>query len=162
MENDNFKLEPYQNTPHDNLRKLRTKLAEVTDSTCVVVIWTPLVEACNIVNEMWHTLNWNKIEDVIMRIELAKFKAAEFRNDTIFDIVACEWLAWEIMADVMTVGPGEKSDSPIGDISWKTDYQESKPESAKCACGEPLTIREEIERGVCMYCAYGYDKPGGA
>lgn len=31
-----------------------------------------------------------------------------------------------------------------------------------CKCGEPLTIREEIERGFCINCAYGYNENGGA
>jgi hypothetical protein len=31
-----------------------------------------------------------------------------------------------------------------------------------CKCGEPLTIREEIERGFCINCAYGYNENGDA
>lgn len=32
-------------------------------------------------------------------------------------------------------------------------------DTTTCTCGEPLTIREETERGFCLYCAYDYEKP---
>lgn len=159
MENDNFKLEPYQNDPSQQIAELSRLAGNIFHHVYDTEL-EPLVRAMrDAVIRYRFTRDYDDCHQIIAAIEAAKWKAMELRSDSIFDIVQAEQMVWEIFADIPIPFVLAKDINLYGDIPPKAKPDETEPPVHVCECGENLTTRTEIERGTCVYCAYSlFDK----
>lgn len=125
MENDNFKLEPYQNDPKQNLHNLSTMIADIFFASHSEDVYDAMWEAGKLCTACLRELDYDNFHPLIAEIEKAKWAACDAKEMTLFAIVKAEQLAWEIFADLLIPFVLADDINPYGDISWKSDYQDN-------------------------------------
>lgn len=76
-----------------------------------------IMQAREILNAMNESHDFSQIHDFIQHIEAAKFTAAKHFHVAIYQIVTCEFYAWEVLADTTYVKP--RNEPPTyGNIGW--------------------------------------------
>lgn len=150
MNDDKNKLEPYQNQPLENLQTLEKQLVKLTNDEQYVPLWIDVLEARNIAIDMVANLKWHLIDSLIAAIEKAKWESAKVRSTAIFDIVECERLAWEIMADVYAPEIVEKPLSPYNDAAAPVKTEVRAVVSIACRQTYSSTAKQHFKFFTCV------------